>query len=241
MKKVVSFLLTLIMVFGLMGCSGSDKEQKKEDTNASGSKNTNLKVAVILGIGGLGDQSYNDQVYSGLERAKEVTDFETILRDMSNSGEYAVIIGIAFDQLDAFTMVVPDYPDQQYALIDATLLEENVASYASKEQEGAFLVGALAAYMKQDAASYNLENNHKYGFIGAMESETIDRFAAGYQAGVKYVDSDADVAIQYVGGDNPFGDTTTAKEIAGSQYAKGYDIIFHAAGGDILSTRSEER
>ena len=93
MKKILSFLLTLIMVFGLMGCSGSDKEQKKEDTNASGSKNTNLKVAVILGIGGLGDQSYNDQVYSGLERAKEelgvdfdyaepkeVTDFETILR-----------------------------------------------------------------------------------------------------------------------------------------------------------------
>lgn len=247
MKKILSFLLTLIMVFGLMGCSGSDKEQKKEDTNASGSKNTNRKVAVILGIGGLGDQSYNDQVYSGLERAKEelgvdfdyaepkeVTDFETILRDMSDSGEYAVIIGIAFDQLDAFTMVVPDYPDQQYALIDATLLEENVASYASKEQEGAFLVGALAAYMKQDAASYDLEDNHKYGFVGAMESETIDRFAAGYQAGVKYVDSDADVAIQYVGGDNPFGDTTTAKEIAGSQYAKGYDIIFHAAGGSGL-------
>ena len=30
MKKVVSFLLTLIMVFGLMGCAGSDKEKKKE-------------------------------------------------------------------------------------------------------------------------------------------------------------------------------------------------------------------
>ena len=247
MKKVVSFLLTLIMVFGLMGCAGSDKEKKKEDTNVSGNENADLKAAVILGIGGLGDQSYNDQVYSGLERAKEelgvdfdyaepkeVTDFETILRDMSDSGEYAVIIGIAFDQLDAFTTVVPDYPDQQYALIDATLLEKNVASYASKEQEGAFLAGALAAYMKQDAASYHLEDNHKYGFVGAMESETIDRFAAGYQAGVKYVDSDADVAIQYVGGDNPFGDTTTAMEIAGSQYAKGYDIIFHAAGGSGL-------
>ena len=120
MKKVVSFLLTLIMVFGLMGCAGSDKEKKKEDTNVSGNENADLKAAVILGIGGLGDQSYNDLVYSGLERAKEelgvdfdyaepkeVTDFETILRDMSDSGEYAVIIGIAFDQLDAFTMVVP--------------------------------------------------------------------------------------------------------------------------------------
>lgn len=243
MRKIVSFLLALVMVFGLVGCSGSEKEQKKDEA-AESEGNADIKAAVILGIGGLGDQSYNDLVYSGLERAKEelgvdfdyaepkeVTDFETILRDMSDSGEYAVIIGIAFDQLDAFTTVVPDYPDQQYALIDATLLEGNVASYTSREHEGAFLVGALAAYMKQDASSFNLEDNHKYGFVGAMESETIDRFAAGYQAGIKYVDPDADVAIQYVGGDNPFGDTTTAKEIGNSQYAKGYDIIFHAAGG----------
>lgn len=56
----------------------------------------------------------------------------------------------------------------------------------------------------------------------------------GYRAGIEYVDSDADVAIQYVGGDNPFGDTTTAKEIATTQKGKGYDIIFHAAGGSGL-------
>lgn len=247
MKKILSVLLTLVMVFCFTGCSSSSKEDKTDGTDSSKETGTDMKAAVILGIGGLGDQSYNDLVYSGLERAKEelgvdfdyaepkeVTDFETILRDMSDSGEYAVIIGIAFDQLDAFTTVVPDYPDQQYALIDATLLEDNVASYASKEQEGAFLVGALAAYMKQDASLYNLEDNHKYGFVGAMESETIDRFAAGYQAGIQYVDPEADVTIQYVGGDNPFGDTTTAKEISNSQYAKGHDIIFHAAGGSGL-------
>ena len=57
------------------------------------------KVAAIFGIGGLGDQSYNDLVYAGLEQAKEelgvefdyaepkeVTDFEVIMRDMSDSG-----------------------------------------------------------------------------------------------------------------------------------------------------------
>ena len=247
MKKIISVLLPLIMFFSFTGCSSSDKGNKTDATSDSEVTGADIKAAVILGIGGLGDQSYNDLVYSGLERAKEelgvdfdyaepkeVTDFETILRDMSDSGDYAVIIGIAFDQLDAFTTVVPDYPDQQYALIDATLLEENVASYASKEQEGAFLVGALAAYMKQDASSYSLEDNHKYGFVGAIESETIDRFAAGYRAGIQYIDTEAEVTIQYVGGDNPFGDTTTAKEFANSQHAKGNDIIFHAAGGSGL-------
>ena len=76
------------------------------------------KVAAIFGIGGLGDQSYNDLVYEGLERAKEdlgvdfdyaepkeVTDFEVIMRDMSDSGEYDTIICIAFDQLDALSKV----------------------------------------------------------------------------------------------------------------------------------------
>lgn len=216
---------------------------------------SDVKVAAVFGIGGLGDQSYNDLVYAGLEQAKEelgvdfdyaepkqVSDFEVILRDMSDSGEYDTIICIAFDQLDALTAVAPDYPEQQYALIDASLTADNVVSYVSKEHEGSFLVGALAALMKQDAATYNLEDNHSYGFVGAMENDTIDKFAAGYQAGIQYIDQDAQVQIQYVGGDNPFGDTTTAKEIASSQFSKGCDIIFHAAGGSGLGvfTAAEE-
>lgn len=253
MKRRISILLTMVMILCVTGCSGSGGGEDKSGTSGSGETSdsgeagADIKVAVSLGIGGLGDQSYNDLIYSGLERAKEelgvdfdyaepkeVTDFETILRDMSDSGEYEVIMGFAFDQLDAFSAVVPDYPDQKYALIDATLLEDNVASYASKEHEGSFLVGALAAYMKQDAASYGLEDNHKYGFVGAVENETIDKFAAGYRAGAKYVDEAAETTIQYVGGDNPFGDTSTAKEIANSQFSKGNDIIFHAAGGSGL-------
>ncbi len=239
MKKLVAFLLAVVMMFSLVGCSGSGEKEEKEDAS--------MKFAVIFGLGGLGDQSFNDLVYEGMEKAKkdfsieydyaepkEITDYETILRDMSDSGEYEVIIGIGFDALDSFTSIIPDYPDQKYALIDTALEGDNIVSYSCKEQEGAFLVGALAAYMKQDAATYNLENNHKYGFVGALENETIGRFAAGYQAGIQYVDKDADVAIQYVGGDNPFGDTTTAKEIATTQKAKGYDIVFHAAGGSGL-------
>ena len=243
MKKWLALMVAGMMTVGLMGCSGSSDEGKKE----SGSDKADMKAAVVFGLGGLGDQSYNDLAYEGMERAKEelgvdydyaepkeVTDFETILRAMSDSNEYEVIIGVGFDSVDALASVAPDYPDQKYASIDSSLVGDNIVSYSCKEQEGSFLVGALAAYMKQDAATYGLEDNHKYGFVGALENDIINHFAAGYRAGIEYVDSDADVAIQYVGGDNPFGDTTTAKEIATTQKGKGYDIIFHAAGGSGL-------
>ncbi len=126
---------------------------------------------------------------------------------------------LALISVDALASV-PELLDQKYASIDLSLVGDNIVSYSCKEQEGSFLVGALAAYMKQDAATYGLEDNHKYGFVGGLENDIINHFAAGYRAGFEYVNSDADVAIQYVGGDNPFGDTTTAKEIATTRRGK---------------------
>ena len=191
MKKWLALMVAGMMTVGLMGCSGSSDEGKKE----SGSDKADMKAAVVFGLGGLGDQSYNDLAYEGMERAKEelgvdydyaepkeVTDFETILRAMSDSNEYEVIIGVGFDSVDALASVAPDYPDQKYASIDSSLVGDNIVSYSCKEQEGSFLVGALAAYMKQDAATYGLEDNHKYGFVGALENDIINHFAAAQES-----------------------------------------------------------
>jgi basic membrane protein A len=237
MKKIIAIMLVLIMALSLAACGGG------EDSGAS----SDVKAACVLGVGGLGDQGYNDLIYAGMERAKEelgidfdyaepkqVTDFEQILRDMSDSAEYEVIICVGFDQMDALMKVSPDYPDQNYAYIDGLIEADNIVNYTCREQEGSFLVGALAALMKEDAAAYNLADNDTIGFVGAMENDTILRFAAGYDAGAKYINPDINVDIQYVAGDNPFGDTTTAKEIALSQFNKGSDIIYHAAGGSGL-------
>ena len=232
MKKMMKVLLatTLVLAGSAMAAHAADD-----------------KAACILGVGGLGDQGYNDLVYAGMERAqeelgvefdyaepKQISDFEVIMRDMCDSGEYVVIVCVGFDQQDALTKVAPDYPEQNFAFIDGVVDMDNVVSYSCREHEGSFLVGALAALLKQDAASYGLEDNHKFGFVGAMETDLIVRFAAGYQAGAQYIDPDAVVDVQYVGGDNPFSDTTTAKEIANSQFSKGNDIIYHAAGGSGL-------
>ena len=242
-KNIIAMLLALTMTVALAACGGGSSEAPAEDAAAESGK----KAACVLGIGGLGDQGYNDLIYAGMERAKtelgidfdyaepkQVTDFEQIMRDMSDSGEYEVIICVGFEQLDALTNVSADYPDQNYAYIDGFVDAPNVVNYSCREQEGSFLVGALAALMKADAATYGLADNATVGFVGAMENDTILRFAAGYDAGAKYINPDMTVDVQYVAGDNPFGDTTTAKEIAMSQFNKGSDIIYHAAGGSGL-------
>lgn len=246
MKKWMAMMLAATMTAALFltGCGtgkseGTSSEKKTEDGD--------LMAACILGIGGRGDQGYNDLIYSGMEKAKselgvafdfsepkQVTDYELILRDMSESAKYGVIVCVGFDQQDPLKKVSKDYPEQKYAIIDGKVEGANVVCYSCKEQEGSFMVGALAALMKQQAGAYKVKDNHQYGFVGALESPLIKRFAAGYQAGAKHIDEQARVDISFVSGDKPFSDTATAKEIANSQFAKGTDIIYHAAGGSGL-------
>lgn len=225
--------------------AGADQAEEKEEDQEKADPSE--KIALVLGVGGLGDQGYNDLIYAGAERAKEelgiefdyaepkqISEFELIFRDMAGSGEYAVIIGVGFDQVDPLTKVAEEFPEQNFAIIDGNIEAANVASYTNKEEEGSFLVGALAGLMVKNADNYDLKDKTQIGFIGAMEIPFLVKFYAGYMAGAKYVNPDVETVAGYVGGDNPFGDTSTAKEIALSQNNKGAGIIYHAAGGSGL-------
>ena len=66
------------------------------------------------------------------------------------------------------------------------------------------------------------------GFIGGGESELIQRFEAGYEAGVKSVDPNIEVKVDYVGG---FSDQGKAQSIAKKMYDEGAYVIYHASGG----------
>lgn len=238
--KVMALMAACAVI--MSGCAGKGKT---ETGAAAGSKTE--KAACIFGVGGLGDQSFNDLINDGLKRAEselgveydyaepsQVSDFELFLRDMASTGDYSVIISVGFDSVDALTKVSKEFPDQQFALIDSSVDGANVANYECKEQEGAFLAGALAGLMLDQPESYAVGTGNTAGFIGAMDTPIINKFYSGYAAGIGYVNPDASVLKDYVAGDNPFGDTATAKEIAISQNGKGAGIIFHGAGGSGL-------
>jgi len=241
MKKLIATVLAVLLLCSMAtACAATGAAATSADGSAK-------KAACILGVGGLGDQSYNDLVYSGMKKAeselgiafdyaepKQISEFELIMRDMASSGQYSVIVCVGFDQVDPLTKVAPEFPDQQFALIDGVVDGPNIANYTCMEEEGSFLVGALAGLMKKNAAAYGVADNNIIGFIAAMEIPLLVKFDAGFQAGAKFVNPAINVLTDYVGGNNPFSDTTTAKEIALTQFSKGADIVYHAAGGSGL-------
>ena len=119
-------------------------------------------------------------------------------------------------------------PDTSFAIIDSVVDLPNVASLVFAEEQGSFLVGAAAALKTQTGT---------VGFIGGVENDLIQKFEAGFAAGVAAVDPDVEVLVNYITQPPDFGgfnDPARAKEIAAAQYEAGADIIYSAAGSSGL-------
>lgn len=243
MKKVLAVVLLVLFVSTLvLGCSQNTSGTSGD--NADQGAGDKKKYAIILATGGLGDQSYNDLTFEGMKRAerelgitfdyvepKEIADYEIQQSELAGSGQYDLIVCVAFDQMDPLQKVAAEYPEQKFAIIDAVVDLPNVASYVSEEQEGSFLVGALAGLMKLEKADPRLNEQNVSAVIGGMDIPIIRKFVAGYEAGMRYVNPNMKVLYDYVG---DFSDPATAKEMALALNRKGADIIYHAAGGSGL-------
>src|SRR5204862_7709719 len=98
----------------------------------------------------------------------------------------------------------------------------NVAALIFREEEGSFLVGAIAGLVSKTKT---------VGFVGGMNIPLIHKFEAGYTAGVKQVCPSCRVISQYAGvTPDAFRNPGKGKEMALSQYQQGADIIYHASG-----------
>jgi len=191
--------------------------------------------AVVFDMGGKFDKSFNEGVYNGVERFKkesgiEYREFEVTnetqreqaLRRMAQRGANPVI-GVGFAQAPALEKVAKEFPDTRFAIIDAVVDLPNVRSIVFKEHEGSFLVGMIAALKSESG---------KVGFVGGMDIPLIRKFACGYEQGAKYVSKDTEV-LQNMTGTTPaaWNDPTRGAELAKSQFDRGVDVIYAAAGG----------
>src|SRR5690606_11867155 len=192
------------------------------------------KIAIVFATGGLGDRNFNDNAHAGMLRAEqelgiefdyvepqEIADFETFHRSYASSGEYDLIIGISYDQLDAITNVSAEFPDQKFLLIDEPFTNgaPNVASATFKAHESSFLAGAIAAQQSE---------TKKIGFLGGANIPLINAFLAGYTAGAKYVDPSVEVISNYT---EDWANPNLGKEMTVAMYESGADIVYAAAGG----------
>ncbi|MCL4540395.1 MAG: BMP family ABC transporter substrate-binding protein [Bacteroidetes bacterium] len=233
MKKGLTAVLTIVLVTGVaMLFESCGKGQPQAPPNS--------EVGLVFDVGGRGDKSFNDQAYRGLQMAKDSlgikyqyiepgggSDRESALRQLANQKSIGLIFGVGFIFTDDITNVAKAFPDKDFACIDYTYdstkaVPKNLIPIEFRENEGSFLVGAIAGLMTK---------TDKVGFIGGMESPLIRKFQAGYEAGVKYVNPKCKVLVAYAGvTGEAFKNPAKGKELALSQYSQGADIIYHAAG-----------
>lgn len=202
------------------------------------------QVGIVLDIGGRGDKSFNDGAYAGGERATrrlgarmrfiepgDGADRESGLRLLSAEG-MDLVIGVGFIFTDDLNGLAAEYPRVAYAGVDYALTTDaqgrvvppppNLAALKFREEEGAYLVGAIAALAG---------GSQTVGFVGGMDIPLIHKFEAGYRAGVHRVCPDCKVIVQYAGATpEAFRNPGRGKELALGQYAAGAKVIFHAAG-----------
>ena len=193
-----------------------------------------FRVALVLDKGGRDDKSFNAAAYAGASRAKK--ELQVQLKDVETTDDAAVestmrsfaqkkfdlIIGVGFAQAEAVQKVAAQFPDVPFAIVDAEVPGKNVRSLLFEEHQGSFLVGALAAMSSKTG---------KIGFLGGMDVPLIRRFQMGYEAGVKHINPKAELTNNYIGvTSDAWNNPAKAKELSLTQYNKGVDVIFAAAG-----------
>ena len=199
-----------------------------------------VKVGLAYDIGGRGDKSFNDSAAAGLDAAKkkfgvtakEVTvttgsdsEREDKLRLLAKAG-YNPIIAVGFLYAGPIKAVASDYPNVQFGIIDDASVDLlNVASLVFSEEQGSYLAGVAAALGSKSG---------KIGYIGGVRTPLLQKFEAGFVAGVKATKKSATVDAKYVTefpDFSGFNDPAKLKVIAKGMIDKGADVIYSAAGG----------
>ncbi|MBI1758238.1 MAG: BMP family ABC transporter substrate-binding protein [Actinobacteria bacterium] len=228
----------------LAACGGNGTSTNAGSSTATSGAAAGPKVGMAYDVGGRGDQSFNDAAARGLDKAKstynasaleaEATQGETDaqkedrLRQLADAG-YNPIIAVGFAYAGPLGKVAKDYPKVKFAIIDdftpGTDTGDNIANLTFAENEGSYLVGVAAALKSKTG---------KLGYIGGVNTPLLQKFQAGFDAGVKAAKPTATVDDKYLTQPPDFGgfnDPAKGQTAAQGMYDKGVDVIFAAAGG----------
>jgi basic membrane protein A len=220
LKKVLSlaivFAFIMMVVFAAVPAAAQD-----------------TRVGIVLSTGGLGDLSFNDAAYRGLQRAEkelgisfdyiepaDPSEDQTALRRFASRG-YDLVIGVGFQMADSLITVAGEYPDTKFAHVDQAFedVPDNIITLNFAEWEGSFLAGALAALTSESG---------NIGYVGGVDFALIHRFEGGFYQGAKYINPDIKIQSRYA---DDFGDPARGREISLGMIDDGADVIYHAAGG----------
>ena len=236
-SRVIVITLALVLALAAVACGGSG------GGGDQGGGGSDVRPGLVLDVGGLGDQGFNDSAYAGLKRAEKdldvkgdflestaPTDYADNLTQLAENG-FDPVIAVGFLMTEDLTEVSEQFPETQFAIVDSVVDTPNTMDLVFREQEGSYLAGIVAGLMTQEKTEYTNPDDKVVGFLGGQTGPLIEKFQAGYEAGVESVCPDCKVLVKYAGATpDAFNDPAKGKEISLQQINQGADIIYHAAG-----------
>lgn len=187
-----------------------------------------LKIAVVTDAlfsdHGWGESSLNGAEFLRSKYGFEVdaadnvsiADIESTLKKYAQSG-YDLIIAHGVQWGPPALRVGAQYPEIRIVVFTGLVESENVASIFPQQQEGSFLLGALAGMMSETGV---------IGYVGGEEYPNVVNIFEGYKQGAKAVNPDVEVIGTYL---NDWDNPAKGKEAATSIIRQNADVIFHVA------------
>ena len=155
-------------------------------------KNAAIRVGLVVDSGGLGDKSFNDAAWHGLQSAAATlgvtakclvpnaggSNRQDLLTLLASTG-FNPVIANGFNFESSIAAVAKQFPSTSFAIVsDNTDFHlPNVVSLGFSDAQYTFLSGVVAALKSK---------THRVGFIGGVQLPALVTYAAGFQAGACY-------------------------------------------------------
>lgn len=243
MKKLLSILLAVFMVFALVGCGNSTTEEEQQEP-----EDTTKEIVMITDIGDIDDQSFNQGTYDGVKgwAEKNGKSFAYIKPVDSTNKGLQDAIDLAVESYGAKVIVCPgyvfatpvwakqsEYPDVHFVILDSSLNDENYTDFTVKENVACFtyvaeISGFLAGYAAVKEGMTNL------AYLGGIGYNTVYCYGVGFAQGAEYAanedglaDGSINLTWDYTGN---FDDTPDNKTKAAGLLSSGVECIFTVGG-----------
>ncbi|CCO06976.1 BMP family ABC transporter substrate-binding protein [Desulforamulus hydrothermalis] len=224
MKKILWFVLMLMLAFNLAGCGG-EKPQVQDDKKQAASSEK-LKIAFVY-VGPVGDggwsyahdqgrkyleQQIPDVETTYIESVPEGADSERVITELVEKGN-KIIFATSFGFMDSVIKVAQKYPDVKFLHCSGYKTAENVGTYFGRMYQARYLTGIVAGKTTQ---------SNVIGYVAAFPIPEVIRGINAFTLGVRSVNPNAKVKVVWT---NTWYDPAAEKEAAKSLLEAGADVI----------------
>ena len=251
MKKFLSLLLALSMVFALVACGGSSTAGNNADAIADEmtSEDGKYEVAFVTDVGQLKDKSFNQGTYDGVKLyasaagksykyyqpagGNEATDddrYDAMKLAVENGAK--VIVAAGFMQGNAIAKAAAEFPEVKFVFIDGWAFDglNNVAGISFQEEQCGYLAGYAAV----------MDGYTKLGFTGGGggSNAACNRYGYGFVQGAEAAAAAKGVKVElnysWLHG-STFSASPDLQTMASGWYQNGTEVIF-ACGGSMFQS-----